>query len=324
MLNLDKRSRLTAALGVSLLILTLLATAESQSPTKFVAITIDDLPVVTERQGDKARLDITKRLLQKITSAKIPVIGFVNEGKLYVDGKRNESQVDLLRMWLDAGLELGNHTYSHANLDSVGLPAYEEEILKGETITKQLLQQRGRQIRYFRHPFLRSGNTLEIKAELARFLGDHGYKIAPVSIDDADYIFARAFERSLDKGDKKLAGKIGEDYLMYMDQKIAYWEKQSDRLFGRQIDQILLIHASLMNSEYLGRLAKVFRRRGYRFVDLDTALKDEAYRLPDEYTRPAGISWLHRWALAKGREYLIPDEPRVPDYVMKLSGFTSE
>ena len=53
-------------------------------------------------------------------------------------------------------------------------------------------------------------------------------------------------------------------------------------------------------------------------------LEREAGRLPDEYTRPAGISWLHRWALAKGREYLVPDEPRVPDYVMKLSGFTSE
>jgi len=307
-----------------LLLLAFAGEAGAQSPAKFVAITIDDLPVVTERQGTKNRVEITKGLLRNITAAKIPVIGFVNENKLYVDGKRDESQVDLLRMWLDAGLELGNHTFSHVNLDDVGLPAYEAEILKGETITKQLLQDRGRPIRYFRHPFLRSGSTLEIKAELARFLNEHGYKIAPVSIDDSDYIFARAYERSFDKGDKKLARQIGDDYLVYMDKKIAYWEKQSDRLFRRQIPQILLIHASLMNSEYLGRLAKVFNRRGYGFIDLDTALKDDAYRLPDEYTRPAGISWLHRWALAKGREYLVPDEPRVPDYVMKLSGFTSE
>jgi len=307
-----------------LLLLAFAGEAGAQSPAKFVAITIDDLPVVTERQGTKNRVEITKGLLRNITAAKIPVIGFVNENKLYVDGKRDESQVDLLRMWLDAGLELGNHTFSHVNLDDVGLPAYEAEILKGETITKQLLQERGRPIRYFRHPFLRSGSTLEIKAGLDRFLNEHGYKIAPVSIDDSDYIFARAYERSFDKGDKKLARQIGDDYLVYMDKKIAYWEKQSDRLFRRQIPQILLIHASLMNSEYLGRLAKVFKRRGYGFIDLDTALKDDAYRLPDEYTRPAGISWLHRWALAKGREYLVPDEPRVPDYVMKLSGFTSE
>ena len=301
-----------------------LGAAFAQSRTKYVAITIDDLPVVTERQGTENRLKITKRLLRNIRASKIPVIGFVNENKLYVEGKRDESQVDLLRMWLDSGLELGNHTFSHANIDNVGLAAYENEILKGETITKEILHERGRSIRYFRHPYLRTGNTLEVKADLGRFLTDHGYKIAPVSIDDGDYIFARAYERTYDKGDKRLAKKIGENYLSYMNDKIAYWEKQSDRLFGRQIDQILLIHASLMNSEYVGRLAKVFERRGYKFVDLDTALKDDAYRLPDQFVRDAGISWLHRWALAKGREYLVPDEPRVPDYVMKLSGFTSE
>ncbi|HEY2866894.1 MAG TPA: polysaccharide deacetylase family protein [Pyrinomonadaceae bacterium] len=324
MLSVYSTDRFKFGWSFLLLLLTFVGSGGAQSTQKTVTITIDDLPVVTERQGTKNRVEITKSLLRNITSAKMPVIGFVNENKLYVDGRRDESQVDLLRMWLDAGLELGNHTYSHANIDNVGLPAYKDEILNGETITRQLLQERGRAIRYFRHPFLRTGNTLEIKAELARFLADHGYKIAPVSIDDSDYIFARAYERSIDKSDKKLAKRIGDDYLTYMYQKIAYWEKQSDRLFGRQIAQILLIHASLMNSEYLGRLAQVFRRRGYKFVDLDTALKDEAYRLPDEYTRPAGISWLHRWALANGREYLVPNEPRVPDYVMKLSGFTSE
>ena len=315
---------LRAVFCISLLLLTVVGAAPAQSTTKYVAFTIDDLPVVTERKGTEARVDITKRLLRNIRAAKVPLIGFVNENKLYVDGKRDESQVDLLRMWLGSGSELGNHTFSHANIDVVGLPAYEDEILRGETITKQLLQERGRTIRYFRHPYLRTGNSLAVKADLGRFLADHGYRIAPVSIDDGDYIFARAYERSFDKGDRKLAKKIGEDYLSYMNDKIAYWERQSDRLFGRQINQILLIHASLMNSELIGHLAQVFERRGYKFIDLDTALKDDAYRLPDEYVRNAGISWLHRWALAKGLEYLVPDEPRVPDYVMKLSGFTSE
>ena len=302
---------------------TVIINVAAQSPRKAVAITIDDLPVVTERPDPEARRVITKRLLRGIAAARIPAIGFVNENKLYIDGKLDESQVNLLRMWLDAGLELGNHTFSHSNIDQVGLPAYENEILKGEVVTKQLLRSRGRSIRYFRHPYLRTGNSMQIKADLGRFLSDHGYRIAPVSIDDSDYIFARAYERSLDKGDRKLAERIGDDYLNYMDQKIAYWEKQSDRLFGRQMGQVLLIHASLLNATYFRKLAHIFENRGYKF-DLDTALNDPAYGNPDDYTRPAGISWLHRWALSKGFEFLVPDEPRVPEYVMKISGFTSE
>jgi len=68
----------------------------------------------------------------------------------------------------------------------------------------------------------------------------------------------------------------------------------------------------------------MFSRRGYKFVMLEEALKDEAYRLPDTFVGPAGISWIHRWALERGREYVLRDEPRVPEFVMKASGFTSE
>jgi len=37
-----------------------------------------------------------------------------------------------------------------------------------------------------------------------------------------------------------------------------------------------------------------------------------------------GISWLHRWALDKGREFILPNEPKVPEFVLKASGFESE
>jgi hypothetical protein len=88
--------------------------------------------------------------------------------------------------------------------------------------------------------------------------------------------------------------------------------------------QTLLIHANFINSDYLDDLIEMFRRRGYRFVTLEEALKDDAYRLPDTYIGPAGISWLHRWAREKGREFILPDEPKVPEFVLKASGFESE
>lgn len=289
-----------------------------------VAVTIDDLPVVSTRGSLKNRRQITQKLLKHIRSAKVPAIGFVNENKLYAGDKPDDRQVDLLRMWLAAGLELGNHTYSHRSLNQISLADYQADLLKGETITKQLLAEKGRKIRFFRHPFLQTGRTLEIKADLDRFLAEHGYTIAPISFDNADYIFSRAYDVAYDRGDKAAMTKVGAAYVPYMEKKLEYWERQSVKLFGREIAQTLLIHANFINSDYFDDLAAMFKRRGYRFVDLETALKDDAYRLPDTYVGPAGISWLHRWALDKGREFIIADEPTVPEFVLKLSGFEAE
>ncbi|HKP69491.1 MAG TPA: polysaccharide deacetylase family protein [Pyrinomonadaceae bacterium] len=309
-----------------LLIISILGTiiGSGQIRDRTIAITIDDLPVVSTRGDLKNRAEITKKLLGHIRKAKVPAIGFVNENKLYTAGQRNEKQIDLLRMWLDDGLELGNHTYSHRSLNTIPLAEYEADLLKGETITRELLASKKKSIRYFRHPFLQTGRSLEIKTQFATFLKDHGYTIAPISFDNADYIFSRAYDNAFDKKDTKLMKHVGEAYVPYMESKLDYWERQSVKLFGREISQTLLIHANFINSDYFDDLAAMFRKRGYRFVTLEEALKDEAYRLPDTYIGPAGISWIHRWAREKGRDFILPDEPKVPEFVLKASGFESE
>lgn len=298
--------------------------AQAQIPNRTVAVTIDDLPVVSTRRDIETRRRITKKLLGHVKKAKVPAIGFVNENKLYVSAVRDESQVNLLRMWVNADLELGNHTYSHRSLNTIPLNDYQADVLKGEVVTRELLARKKKQLRYFRHPFLQTGRSLEIKAQFDSFLKTHGYTIAPISFDNADYIFSRAYDNAFDKNDAALMKKVGEAYVPYMEAKLDYWERQSTKLFGREISQTLLIHANFINSDYFDDLAGMFKKRGYRFVTLEEALKDEAYRLPDTYVGPAGISWLHRWAREKGRDYIVPDEPKVPEFVMKASGFESE
>lgn len=307
-----------------LLIFFFAACASAQTPSRRIAITIDDLPVVSTRRDIENRREITKQLLSHIKHAKVPAIGFVNENKLYAGENRDENQIDLLRMWLDAGLELGNHTYSHRSLNTIPLADYEADLLKGETITRELLAGKKKTLRYFRHPFLQTGRTMEIKSQFDAFLQKHGYTIAPITFDNADYIFSRAYDNAFDKKDTALMKRVGEAYLPYMEAKLEYWERQSTKLFGREVSQTLLIHANFINSDYLDDLAAMFKRRGYKFVTLEEALKDEAYRLRDTYIGPAGISWLHRWAREKGKEFIVPDEPKVPEFVLKASGFESE
>lgn len=298
--------------------------AEAQLVDRTVAITIDDLPVVSTRRDLNNRKAITRKLLSHIRAAKIPAIGFVNENKLYDGDRRDERQIDLLRMWLIAGLELGNHTYSHRSLNTIALADYQADVLKGESITRELLARKKKTLRYFRHPFLQTGRTLDIKAQFDKFLKVHDYTVAPITFDNADYIFSRAYDNAFDTRNKALMKKVGEAYVPYMEAKLEYWERQSVKLFGREMSQTLLIHANFINSDYLDDLAAMFRKRGYKFVTLEEALKDEAYRLPDTYIGPAGISWLHRWALDKGPDYIVADEPKVPGFVLKASGFESE
>lgn len=295
----------------------------AQTP-RYIAVTIDDLPVVSLQRAITVQRRITKNILKHIRKAEVPAIGFVNERKLFQDGKRDEDQIDLLRMWLNGGLELGNHTYSHKSLHNIPIKEYEAEILRGEIITRQLLEKNGMRMRYFRHPYLNTGLNLQVKKDLDVFLRKHEYQIAPVSIDNSDWIFARAYDISIGKKDRKLKMKIGRAYVPYLEAKMHYWERQSVKLFGREIKQILLLHANSINADYFDDVAEMLKKRGYKFITLEESLTDEAYKLPDTFTKRAGISWLHRWALEKGRENVLPNEPRVPPFVMKAAGLTSE
>jgi peptidoglycan/xylan/chitin deacetylase (PgdA/CDA1 family) len=307
-----------------ILFIVLMLSTASFGQRRTIAITIDDLPVITTSQDLTLRREIIVKLLGHLKKAKVPAIAFVNENKLYTDGKRDEKRVDLLRLWLATDVELGNHTFSHRSLNNIELADYEQDLLKGELITKELLKTKGVGIRYFRHPFLHTGRSMEVKQQFDDFLKEHGYRIAPISFDNADYIFAKAYDVARDKGDKAAMKKVGDAYVPYMEAKLEYWEKQSMRLFNREISQTLLIHSNSINADYLDDLIAMFKRRGYKVVDLDTALHDDAYQLADTYIGPAGISWLHRWARDRGREFVVTDEPMVPEFVVKLAGLNSE
>ena len=309
---------------MKIILLGLLFAISAVAQTRTIAVTIDDLPVVSTRRTIENRREITKKLLRHIKKAKVPAIGFVNENKLFVNGVRDEKEVDLLRMWLDAGLELGNHTYSHKSADAIPVKDYTDDILRGEVVTKELLKAKGKEIRFFRHPFLQTGSDMAVKTAIYKFLAENGYTVAPISFDNADYIFSRAYDLAFDKKDMALMKRVGEAYVPYMEAKLDYWERQSMKILGREISQTLLIHANFINSDYFDDLAAMMKKRGYKFVTLEKSLKDEAYRLPDNFTRRAGISWLHRWTLDKGWDFVVPDEPKVPKFVLKASGFESE
>lgn len=292
----------------------------SVAQVKKVCFSFDDLPVVAYGTTDTTfQRELFDKLIVSLNRNKIPAIGFVNEMKLYDERGLIPFQVDLLKSWVRSGLELGNHTYSHPDYNTVSFADYTADILKGERITREILRSRGERIKYFRHPFLHLGNTKAKADSLDSFLHEHGYTVAPVTIDNEDYLFALAYKKAMVRNDTSLMRRIGHDYLAYMEQKLEYFEREARSLFGRDIAQILLLHASSLNSDYLDSLAAIFKTNHYTFVSMDEALKDDAYKTDITVFDNWGICWLDRWALSRGKSGgFFKGEPLTPDYIKKL------
>ncbi|HZT61407.1 MAG TPA: polysaccharide deacetylase family protein [Pyrinomonadaceae bacterium] len=290
------------------------STAGVKQGQREVAVTIDDLPGLYVTRLDEQRAVIGS-LLRSLAANKVPAIGFVNEKKLYERGRLDGQRVALLRDWLDAGQELGNHTFSHVSAGAVPLAAYEQDVIRGETVVKDLLQQRGMKLKYFRHPELKTGPTVAYRDALDQFLAGRGYTTAPVTIDNQDFIFAAVYSRAKARGDKVMMKKVADDYIAYMEQVFKFFEELSVETLGYEVKQTLLLHASELNAEHLDELIAMLRGRGYRFVTLEEALSDDAYKLPAAQTTQ-GLSWLHRWRLAKGLPLLM--EPREPASIQRL------
>jgi peptidoglycan/xylan/chitin deacetylase (PgdA/CDA1 family) len=288
---------------------------------KQIAITIDDLPTVTYSDTDSTyQQQLTQRLIDAMKEFDIPGIGFVNEAKLYRQQKRVPYQINLLRQWTRAGLELGNHTYSHMDFNNNSMRRFGQNVIQGEKVTNGILSAAGMKLRYFRHPYLHTGSSKEKQDSLNLFLKEHHYTVAPVTIDNEDYVFAAAYQPAKDNKNLMLVTDITTDYVKYMEAKLVFYENQSQKLFGRNINQILLIHANLLNSDCLGALATMIKRHGYTFVSLDTALQDPAYQTPITAFGKWGISWIDRWALSQGKTGdFFAGEPETPAYIKTLA-----
>ena len=307
------------------------ATPAAVAPDRRIAITIDDLPWQSIGRTPSAALPARHaQLMAQLRQAGAPVVGFVNEDKLELDGVVQPARLAMLRDWLDAGYELGNHSYGHVDLHAVGLPAFEQAVLRGERQLRPLLAGYGRQPRWFRHPYLRAGRTQQEKAALTAFLAQHGYRVAPVTVDNGEWVWAFAYEAVLDgqpDTPQRTATlrRLRRGYIPYMLNKVDYYERQSQALLGYALPQVWLLHANALNAVAYAELVAAVRRRGYRAVTLDEALADPAYARPDGYNGRYGPSWLHRWAMAEQRpKAFYAGEPEVPRWVLDLAGVESE
>jgi peptidoglycan-N-acetylglucosamine deacetylase len=157
-----------------------------------VAFTFDDLPAHGPLPPGMARPEVVKSILATLKREQMPpTYGFVNGFRV----ARYPYQIHILQAWQAAGNPLGNHTWSHPELDKLSASAYEQNIARNEPLLKQLSP--NSDWHWFRYPFLEEGNTVEKREAVRTWLNEHNYRIAEVSMDFQDYLWSDVYARCM-------------------------------------------------------------------------------------------------------------------------------
>ena len=267
---------------------------------KQVAITMDDLPFAYAVSLSIEDIEAANRLLlDKLKENKTPATGFINGMQIF---KPNEvdQRLSWLEAWLKDGHELGNHLYSHLSFTRSSLQEYEEDFIKNEGILAYLHKGYEKESRYFRHPFLQMGNSLAKKDGFQAFLKEHGYQMAPVTMDNSDYVFNKVYVEAYLLNDKDMMKYAADAYISYLKVMVDYYDKRAIELEGRPIKHIFLFHANLLNAHYWSEVANAIKACGYSFTTLEDALTDPVYQRSDSIAVDGGWNHIDRWSKNDG------------------------
>jgi peptidoglycan/xylan/chitin deacetylase (PgdA/CDA1 family) len=94
-----------------------------------IALTFDDIPAHGPLAPGQTRTDVIRGITAALAAAKAPAFGFLNAG-FGLDAPYDAARA--IAAWRAAGLPLGNHAYSHVNLDSVGAAAFAADFERNE------------------------------------------------------------------------------------------------------------------------------------------------------------------------------------------------
>jgi lysophospholipase L1-like esterase len=261
--------------------------SRSATASPQIAFTWDDLPAHGPLPPGETRVEIIAKIIAALHDGHMPpVYGFLNG----LAAEQYPGDVAALEAWRAAGNPLGNHTWSHINLNQNTLQDFETNTIQNEALVSGLMN--GADWHWFRFPYLAEGDTPEKKAGVRAFLLQHGYKIAGVTMSFGDYEWNEPYARCIAKGDTKSIELLESSYLSAADDSVFYYRELSQRLFNRDIPYVLLMHVGAFDARMLPRLLELYRSRGFQFVTLERAEQDPFYREDTDLNLPPGPDML--------------------------------
>ena len=270
----DRRMKpVTLSLALTLIGAGSALAAPQNPPARPLLVTVDDLPLTGAAPDSPAeRRALTRAHLQALKAQGIHAVGLVTWKNL-----RGPEDVELLKMWLDAGHELGNHSEQHLSYTATPIETYRADIERGRARLQELLTPRGRKVRFFRFPFLREGDTEEKLEAMRRYLAESGQANLAVTIDDQDWSFDRPWVEARRAGKGRQQELLAADYQAALRLAVRHHERAGDQLLGRPAPQVLLLHANSIGASEWPQLFAWLAETGHRFASADEVLADPAF-----------------------------------------------
>jgi peptidoglycan/xylan/chitin deacetylase (PgdA/CDA1 family) len=287
------RSCFNLARRIALVLLVLCGVCAAQK----LAITFDDLPSNGELPPGVTRTETARNVLAILKKRHLPpVYGFINAKRL----EDSADGAEALKLWA-AAEPVGNHTYSHMDLEQNSVEAYERDIAENEPVL-ELLGARD-DWRWLRYPYLHEGDTVEKRRAIRAYLKAHGYRIAQVTLDWEDYLWNFAYARCAAKNDTKAIEWLRSSYLNAASEFLDLGRTQAKLIYGHEINYVLLMHLGAFSSTILPDALDLLKKKEFQLVTLEEAESDPAYDGdPDVALHDAG-TLLDQWMEVKQIKY---------------------
>lgn len=294
-----------------------LVNAQKGAKDKKLAVGFVSIPPIDRSPNPPHDAIATAKLLVgKLKAHRVPAIGFV-QGSMISDGEKMfPVRAEIVKMWRDEGLEVGIGSYKHVWFYDTPYDDYVAGVEKNETIVKKILAEKNLPLRYFSYPYLNTGKSTEDKLRFEAWLKARDLRSVPYTIDNNEWMYSYAYDIARLDNDIGTMNEIRVEFLRYMDQMFDHYEAYSQEMFGRSISQTMVLTTSRLVADSADDLFGMIEKRGFKFVAMDEALKDDAFNTPENFTGKSGISWFERWTLAQGKR--LRDEPKVSGTVQKI------
>ncbi|MDQ0251308.1 lysophospholipase L1-like esterase [Sphingomonas kyeonggiensis] len=276
--------------------------AAPAAPAPMIAFTFDDLTAHAPLPAGYTRTGIAEQIIAALKAGNAPVMGFINGVQL----EREPASAPVLDKWRAAGLPLGNHGWSHANLNDLSDAQFLSELEKNEPILKAKMGTAD--WRWFRYPFLSEASADPAKrARIRKLLAERGYKVATVTMDFSDWAFNNTYARCVAKGDADAILRMEHSWLGNAAVQADRSREMAKALYGRDIPYVLLMHLGAFDAHMMPRLIALYREKGYRFVSIEEAERDAYYAPETNPALPPQPQGLNGAMAAKGlKEPLAP------------------
>jgi beta-lactamase regulating signal transducer with metallopeptidase domain len=291
--------------------------AQTKIKNKKLGIGFVSIPPVDRTANAPKDSDATARLMiEKLKAFKIPAIGFVQGGMISDGEKQFPVRANIVRLWRDAGLEIGIGGFKHIWFYDTSYDDYVANTEKNEAVVRRILAEKNLPLKYFSYPFLNTGKNADERNRFESWLAARGISPVKYTIDNSEWMYSYAYDMARNDNDTGAMTEIRVSFIKYMSEMFDHYEAYSQELFGRDISETMVLTTSRLVADSADDLFGMIERRGYKFIPMDEALKDEAYQTPENFYGKSGISWFERWQMAKGGK--LRAEPKVSEDVQRI------